>query len=334
MKKFRLLIAASTVLLATGYAYAEPEQQNPAKAVVAAVTDAKLSDHGSDLVPANAKPGECYARVLVPAEYQKSTEKVLKSGAGEKLEVVPAVYKAVTNEIVVKPETYKLETVPATYKTVEEKIMVSPEKIELVRVPVTHKTVEEKILVSPATTSWKKGSGPVEKIDHSTGEIMCLVEVPAVYKTVKKVVVDTPETTKEVRTPAVYKTVTKTVLDQEATTKKVVIPAVTKTFEVNELVKAASVNKVAIPETFQTVEKTTLVKDSYVKWAPILCETNMSKDTLTKLQKALQDLKFYNGPIDGSFGSGTKSALNAYQKRKGLASGSITIESLESLGIQ
>jgi hypothetical protein len=49
---------------------------------------------------------------------------------------------------------------------------------------------------------WKKGRGPIEKIDAATGEIMCLVEVPATYK-----VMDTPPTTREVTVPAEYKTV-------------------------------------------------------------------------------------------------------------------------------
>ena len=42
---------------------------------------------------------------------------------------------------------------------------------------------------------------------NATGEIMCLVEEPAVYKTVRKKVIKTPATTRTVEIPAEYKTV-------------------------------------------------------------------------------------------------------------------------------
>ena len=54
---------------------------------------------------------------------------------------------------------------------------------------------------------WKKGTGPIQRIDESTGEIMCLVEVPATYKTISKEVLVSPATTRTVEIPAVYKTV-------------------------------------------------------------------------------------------------------------------------------
>ena len=42
------------------------------------------------------------------------------------------------------------------------------------------------MLVTPARTYWKKGRGPIERVDNATGEIMCLIEEPAVYKDVTK----------------------------------------------------------------------------------------------------------------------------------------------------
>ena len=46
-------------------------------------------------------------------------------------------------------------------------------------VPAQYETVTEEVLVRPAYTTWKKGTGPIQRIDQATGEIMCLVEVPA-----------------------------------------------------------------------------------------------------------------------------------------------------------
>src|SRR5262245_56294668 len=43
-------------------------------------------------LPPNAKPGECYAKVYVPATYKTVTERVLVREASERLETVPAEY--------------------------------------------------------------------------------------------------------------------------------------------------------------------------------------------------------------------------------------------------
>ena len=81
------------------------------------------------------------------------------------------------------------------------------------------------MLVRQAYTTWKKGRGPVEKLDQATGEIMCLVEVPAKHRTVSKRVQVTAPGTREVTKPAVYRTVTRRVVDTPAAARTVKIPA-------------------------------------------------------------------------------------------------------------
>jgi len=224
----------------------------------------------NSLVPPNAKPGECYAKVLVPAKYRiEELEVLVKEPKTEikvipakykvvekkvsirepsiKLVPVPAKYKTVTEKVLVEPEKTKLVVVPATYKTVTEKVLVEPEKTKLVVVPATYKTVTEKVLVKAAHTEWKRGRGEIEKIDNATGEIVCLVEVPAQYKTVTKKVLVKDSYTKEVKIPAVYKTVTKRVVDKPAHTKEVKIPAVYKTITKEVLVTPATTKEVKVP---------------------------------------------------------------------------------------
>ena len=239
--------------------------------------EAKLQTQKTDensvsnsLVPPNAKPGECYAKVLVPAKYEnKSISRLVKEAqtkievipatykvvekkvtireASTKLVPVPATYKTVTEKIMVEPEKTSLITVPATYKEATETIMVEPEKTELVTVPATYKTVSEKVLISPAHAVWKKGRGEIEKVDNATGDIMCLVEIPAVYKTVTKKVIDKDAYTKEIKTPAIYKTVRKRVLATPATTKEIKTPAVYKTVTKQVLVTPATTKEIKIP---------------------------------------------------------------------------------------
>lgn len=51
---------------------------------------------GAELLPPNAKPGECYARIFVPPTYRPETEQVLKRDASERVEIIPARYENVT----------------------------------------------------------------------------------------------------------------------------------------------------------------------------------------------------------------------------------------------
>ena len=310
----------------------------------------------NSLVPPNAKPGECYSKVLVPAKYEDKSIKRLVQEAQTKITVTPATYKVVEKKVTIREASTKLISVPETYKTVTETIMVEPEKTKLVTVPATYKTVTEKVLISPAHTVWKKGRGEIEKIDNSTGEIMCLVEVPAVYKTVTKKVIDvdahtkevktpaiyktvskkvldTPATTKEIKIPAVYKTVTKQVVDTPATTKEVKIPAICKMVKTRVVDTPAKEVKVTIPAVYETYKTRVKVSEPYLRWQEILCETNTTPDVISKIQQALKDNNYPITYVDGILGAETKAAIEAYQKDKGLNQGALTLKTLESLGL-
>lgn len=288
----------------------------------------------SSLYPPNAKPGECYARVLNPEKYEVKTEKVLVKEPGERLEVIPAKYRWVNKKVLVREAAEKIVTIPPKYKTVTEKVVVSEPGERVVTTPPVYKTVTEKILVKPAHTEWRKGRGRCEKLDNETGEILCLVQVPPVYKTVTKKVLVKPAETKTIPVPAKYKTVTKKVVAVPAQTKTVVIPAVYKTVRVKELVEPAKLKKIAIPPVYKTVTKKVKVADSVLKWVPVVCKADMTGSLVTDLQRALKNAGFNPGPIDGIYGPKTRAALHKYQKAKGLAVGGMTKETLRALGIR
>lgn len=125
-------------------------------------------------VPPNAKPGECYAKVLIPA--------VTKDNA--------------------------------------ERMQVSEEQKVLARIiPAKYEVQTEQILIREARQYWKKGTGPVQKLDQSTGEIMCLVEEPAQYKTIEKRVLVAPEQPEYKVIPAQFETITKTEVVQAESLK-------------------------------------------------------------------------------------------------------------------
>ncbi len=297
------------------------------------VSDAGAASMVSDLYPPNAKPGECYARVLTPAVYDQVTKEILVKGASEKIEVIPAEYTMVEETILVKEASEVLKTIPAEFTWVEEQYMVEPEKTELITVPATYKNVSEQILVKAAYTTWKKGRGPIEKINDSTGEIMCLVEVPAEYKTVSQRVLDQSAYTQEKTMPAQYSTVKKKVLVKEAEVVREIIPAEYKTVMVKKLVTPARENRITIPAEYGSVTENTLVTDATLQWQSILCETNTTPSVINKIQRALNTAGYEAGSVDGVLGSQTLTALRQFQVDNGMASGSITMEALKKLGV-
>lgn len=194
--------------------------------------------HSTDDISA-ATPGMCYHEHRKPSSLTEETEEVMVSEA----------YDVVT-------------TVPAEYEMVSKTIVVKEASTEIIDVPATYKTVEQKILVKPASTVWKKGTGPIQRIDSATGEIMCLVEVPAEYKTLQTREIDTP-----------------------ATTKTVEIPEVTKVVQVRKEVTAAQEVRKTIPAEYKTVTKTTPV-DGELVWHEIH-DLTMNKESRTGRQICL-----------------------------------------------
>jgi len=302
------------------------ERENAFRNDVSGGTSSSPFAEMSDVLP-NAKPGQCFSKVLVPAEYKTTTEKVVIREAAHKIEIIPQNYVSGTQRVTIKPATEKIVEVPAVYEKVKEEVLIKPaekvwkknkniksksapaewvaaalssgvpkdaalescyeqfiqaEKFETVEekilkrqagkrieiIPAKYEWVEEKVLTKEASenlidvapvfetkeekvlekaayTTWKKGRGPIERINNSTGEIMCLVEVPAQYKTIVKKVLKT-----------------------KATIKKVSIPAEYKTIKVRKLVSPAKEKVVDIPATYQTVKKNVRKSNNIVGWRP------------------------------------------------------------------
>ncbi len=292
----------------------------PATLVMAEGENAKRID-ATNTLP-DAKPGECYAKVIVPAKYEVKTEQVLVKPESEKIDVTPATFDTAEKEVVVKegftklkavPAKFRTETeqieispastawvtsldkkgipaspallaaaktngvdiegaapgscykeyfVPATYETTEKEVLVKEESEDIkiaeakfekapeavvvkqaskkkVLKPAEYEVVEEKIEIEPAKAVWKKGDGPISKIDNSTGEIMCLVQVPAKYKTIKKTVLKSPAVIDLVDTPEESKEITVSKLVSDATVDKVKIPAEYKKVKITKKVSDA-----------------------------------------------------------------------------------------------
>lgn len=299
---------------------------------------------GDGLFPPNPKPGECYARVLIPAKYETSTEKVLKREAGTRIETIPAKFAMGEETVLVKEASSKLVVVPAEYGTVTEKVLVKPASSRLLEVPAKYKTVTEKVLDKAAHTVWKRSSAALggqsgnvaTRIDESTGEIMCLVEVPATYKTVTKTVLVSPATVKETPVPAEYKTVTRRVEKSPATTKTIEIPAEYKTVSIQKIATPAQTREIPIPAEYQTVSKRQKITEEELRWRQVLCDVNLTSGVVSNIQNAAKRAGYYKGPVDGQLGPMTLRAVNGWAKDKGLPIGQnyIPIETINAMGVK
>lgn len=295
---------------------------------------AKEGHGGGSLLPPGAKSGECYARVFIPPKFETITKKVPHNDGIEKISVSAARYEWGEERILVREASKKLTVVPAQYRWEEERVLVKEASSKLIAMPAVYRKTTEKVLVRPAYTTWKKGRGPIERIDEATGEIMCLVEIPAQYRDVHRHIVEKPASTRSIEIPAEYKVVKRRVLVEPAKTVEVEIPAEYQTVRVKRVAEGPKENRIPVEGDFQEVTETRMISEGSLEWRPILCETNTTPRVVSRLQSALKAAGYNPGPIDGVIGSETMAAVSRYQRDNSLPSGKLTIEMLRKLGVQ
>ena len=155
-------------------------------------------------LPPNARSGECYAKVFIPAQFKNVTERVLVRDASETIEIIPARYEWVEERILVKDASTQLEAVPAEFASRE-------------------RTFE----VSSGHTDWEVNKNPlcVSPKDQPARDVFCLVTHPSAQKTIQTQHQVKPARVQEVCIPAQYETVRRQKLASAATTRKVCNPA-------------------------------------------------------------------------------------------------------------
>ena len=160
-----------------------------------------------------AVPNQCYAKVRTGPTFKNVVKRQ---------QVSPAVNKRV---LVRGPQ----------YSYTSKRVQVRPATHSYTYRPAQYTNVSKRVLVKPAHYAWQKGKrGPVTRIDNMTGEILCRVKVPAVYRTVVKKVMVRPGQRIKKNIPAVYRTVKQKRLASPAQYRNINKPArfVNKTYRV------------------------------------------------------------------------------------------------------
>lgn len=185
----------------------------------------------------DAKPGECYAKVIIPAKYETQTEDVVVSEASERIEVIPAKYETVQEKVMVQDASYQLIPVAPVYDSVSEKVEVTPAS--------THWTLTAKGKTRRASASLVSYAQQAGLPTGTAEPGQCFVEY---YK------------------PAAFKTESESVLKKEASERIKVVPAKYEWAEEQVLVKEASQKVVQVPATYETVTEKVLVSPATTEW--------------------------------------------------------------------
>lgn len=277
---------------------------------------------------------------MSPPVTQTVQEQVLVAPATTRREIVPATYRYATTRVLVREETIRHRVIPAVFETVSEQVLVRPERVEKVAVPATYETYPETIIVRPARTVWKRGEGLLGRQPgrggpgryEMTGELLCLVEEPAVTTTITRTRLVTPARVEERVMPAEYRTISREVVVTPARMVEEVIPAIYEDREIRVLDTPAKEMQIPVPARYETLTRQVVVGGGLPTWAEVLCETNTDGLKIAEIERALAD-RGYRVEADGRFGPDSEAAMEAFQKANNLASGYLTVETVRALGI-
>ena len=107
----------------------------------------------------------------------------------------------------------------------------------------------------------------------------------------------------------------------------------TETVRYQQLVSPPQQKSIPVAAVTDRVTYQKKVSEEQIRWAEILCETNVTPGVVRNLQTSLRDKGLYEGAIDGRLGAGTMAAVDAYQRRNNLSTGSLTLETMRKLGV-
>ncbi len=189
------------------------------------------------LILPDAQPGECYAKVITPPQFDITTE-----------------------EVVIQEAAERIETIEAEYKEVEKTLVTVEASEELLVEDTVFATEVERVEIRPTERSWTATMGDVtipaspDALEHIARSG---VDLDAV----------TPESCfTEYFIEAQYETQTEQVLIREASERITVIPAEFETVQERMEVKEASTEVVDVPAVYRTETESVLVEPARNVW--------------------------------------------------------------------
>ena len=288
-------------------------------------------------LPQQARPGQCFGRVLVPATYRNEPISVVTREAYEQVQVSDPVFRADQQSVPTSDAYNRYEVSEPTFRTEAQTIITRPAHERLVASPAILGTRSETVMIREPRLVWRAGANlsAVRRMDSATGEIFCLVEEAAVNQNVTRIVQIQPAQISRQSVPAQVTTIQRRILASPASVREIQVPGTFQNVTVQTLVSPAGERRGLVGEQRGTVNRQIVETAERYEWVPVVCETSPSGVvSVTGAQRALAAKGLYRGPIDGIVGSRTTQALREYQRMNRLpGNGSLTLETARHLGL-
>lgn len=117
---------------------------------------------------------------------------------------------------------------------------------------------------------------------------------------------------------------------------KEITPAIIETVTQQIVVQPARVQDdgtVLQPAVYRTETSQEIVRERRESWFERPCDTVMTAEFLSSLQRALAARGFYRGPVNGEMDKPTRAAVRRYQEPLGLDSGILSLAAARKLGL-
>lgn len=340
--KSKLGLLISAVLGLSGCSLWNTESQvasEPAALTPVASEPAVMAEAQAASLPHSSRgiviqPGQCWVYAPIqPKPVDDQVEVVLKDSS-TKLEVTPAEFRNGIKQVVTKEGTQSYKVIPATYKKITEKVEIRPESSRIVVDPAVYEDVQLSVTVEEAKTVAKPC--PTSGTRYATGVAtlgVCTAEQPAKTRmiTVQKLV--TPERSRVEIIPAKYKEITRWVVDKPAQVIQMEEGDALDNLPVEELVATPKAEQVIVPAVKERVGVVRYEGAPEVVVRQAVCDADIGTNLIVSVQQRLQEAGFNPGRQDGHLGPRTIDALQQYQVRNGLASGALTFETLQAMGL-
>jgi hypothetical protein len=229
--------------------------------------------------PPNPEPGKCYEKVLRPEQFETYIEQVLEAPAHVESRTIEAVYRLEERSVLVHEARTESVTIPATYQTVSETVIVRPASVRRQAVLAVYETVTEQVLVRAAHTEWRRGmlldrreTAPGTTMLSPTGEVLCLVEVPAEYRTETRQVLRTPARIVTVTVPEETQTISRQVLVAPSHVDWHQTPAEYRVKLEPVMVSPARVERYQVPAVYRTEVRQRRTRQASFAWQVIACD--------------------------------------------------------------
>jgi len=229
-------------------------------------------------VPPAAHPGQCFARVRLAPTYETYSERVMVRPGRREQRTIPAVYDWAERQVVVVPARVEHRVIPAIYRSVTETVVVSQATTRVEHTEAVYETVTEQVVSRPARSEWRRtfvgpdGIIPEGAEVQPTGEMICLIQIPAEYSTVERRVLREPGHDVEIAVPAVTREVTRQVIERAERVEDIQIPAVYRTERYRRVVTEERTEWTDIAPVYSTREARRQTSAGRLEWREVKCD--------------------------------------------------------------